>query len=164
MREHNDYVNIVKDRLKRYNSYKILVGNIDNEIANIDSKLAGEAAPIAKYGDAPAGGGSDLNSTERAVETRLNLEMRRTRALADKSEILAMCHQIDHAMLGLTEIERSLVTEFYFQNKTWLEIAYAHNYAPDWARQKNAKAVKKLTEMIFGRRAILEQGRFLFIA
>ena len=63
MNEYNDYIAITRRWLKDYNLFKVTVRNMNKDIEAQQQILdLGSVAPIAKYGDMPAGGSPELNA------------------------------------------------------------------------------------------------------
>ena len=69
--EHGDCIKETKRILGQYNKMKVAVQNLTEEIEARTAALQGESVAIARYGDEPMGGTSELTATEAAADRRM---------------------------------------------------------------------------------------------
>ncbi|BAL83538.1 hypothetical protein SELR_18300 [Selenomonas ruminantium subsp. lactilytica TAM6421] len=151
MKEYNDYVATVKRWLKNYNQFKITIENLNEEIrACEEMQELDVTAGIARYSDMPGGGFSELGSVESSAAKH---EARAEHIESMKQSVQAIertLRKIDRSLNGLTGIEANLITGHYIERKTWAELGNENFYTEKWARVHGGRAVKKMSEMIFG--------------
>lgn len=158
---YSDYVDIVRSRLKNYKKYKVLIDNRKHELAKIERHLSAVYPPIAKYSN-DAGGGSELNATEMGASKLMELEHQRRDLETDVKDLQGIVEQIDRTLLGLSDQEQYLVKGRYIDGRSWTSLGVDCGYSPDWVYRKASKALQDMAEMIFGGKAIIEQGSFIF--
>ena len=67
-----NYVNTTRLYLKNYNKFKTAIINLNDDVEALEETLRENepSAPIAKYGDEPAGGTNELTVVERYATKR----------------------------------------------------------------------------------------------
>ena len=155
MQEYNDYVTATREYLRRYREFEATVANLREEAAAQEALLKIEtAAPIAKYGDNPGGGTSELNAVEAAAARKINIEATIAKITREANNIERVLRKVDRALEALTAQERQLVTGYYIDRKSWRDLSIDHYMTEKWARTCGGKAIKRLARMIFGNEAI----------
>lgn len=158
MKEYNDYVQITKEYLKRYQEFKATVENLNDEIEAQEHFLnAGPSAPIPKYGDDSGGGTNELTPAEAEAAKRIAIREKIESKRHEVERIERVIRKVDRALEALTTEDRQLVEGFYLQHKTWKELSIEHYMTEKWARVTAGRVVKRMAGMIFGMAAIPEQ-------
>ena len=160
--EHGDCIKETKRILGQYNKMKVAVQNLTEEIEARTAALQGESVAIARYGDEPTGGTSELTATEAAAE-------RRMRAMADieemeqrKRDMERTLRAVDRAMECLSADDERLVRRRYIDGYTWWQVARDAGYTEKWARDKGGRALRDVALMVFGVSEKSVQLRFAF--
>ena len=148
--EHGDCIKETKRILGRYNKTKVAVQNLTEEIEARTAALQGESVAIARYGDTPTGGTSELTATEAAAE-------RRMRATADiavmeqrKQDMERTLRAVNRALACLSVEDERLVRGRYIDGYAWWQVAREAGYTEKWARDKGGKALRDVALMVFG--------------
>ena len=148
--EHGDYIKETKRILGKYNKMKVAVQNLAEEIEARTAALQGESVAIARYGDEPTGGTSELTATEAAAA-------RRMRAAADiavmerrKCDMERTLRAVDRAMSCLSADDERLVRGRYIDGYAWWQVAREAGYTEKWARDKGGRALRDVALMVFG--------------
>ena len=165
MREYNDYVSLTKRYLKNYNQFKVSVENMKEDIRSLEESIEKSlhvSAPIAKYGDEPSGGTSELNSVERAADQLVQMKQRLCVMKTDMGELSKVIVKIDRALGGLKEKDVEIINERYFYGYSWEQIGDKHCYTAKWARDRGSEAVKQLAFMMFGMKVKPYLANFVF--
>lgn len=164
LKGYNDYVEDVKGYLRKYEELKYTAESMRRQAEEIREELAigDAAAPIAKYGGQVGGGSPELNAVESDVARRIHKEKQ-----ADLYDIRAVRIEnrislVDHAYASLDDEAKVLVRGHYIEGKKWQELADTLYMSEDWARKSGAKAIRKMTAVIFGQDAVPEQMSFVF--
>lgn len=148
--EHGDCIKETKRILGQYNKMKVAVQNLTEEIEARTAALQGESVAIARYGDEPMGGTSELTATEAAAA-------RRMRAAADieemeqrKQDMERTLRAVDRALSCLSADDERLVRGRYIDGYAWWQVAREAGYTEKWARDKGGKALRDVALMVFG--------------
>ena len=150
MTDHGDCIKETKRILGQYNKMKVAVQNLTEEIEARTAALQGESVAIARYGDEPIGGTSELTATEAAAE-------RRMRAAADiavmeqrKQDMERTLRAVDRALSCLSADDERLVRGRYIDGYAWCQVAREAGYTEKWARDKGGRALRDVALMLFG--------------
>lgn len=162
MKEYNDYVETTKEWLRKYNQFKIIISNIDDDIADCQSLLRNESVAISHYGDEPGGGSGELNSTESAANRRIKIEKHILDSTRNKAEIERIIRKIDRSLAGLSDADCDLVKGHFIDGYSWGQLGNKSYCTEKWARDKGNKALKEVAFMVFGVCARPRQLRFVF--
>ena len=165
LKEYNDYVMITKQYLRQYNQLRFTAESKRIQAKDIREELAGSsdiAAPLAKYGDQVGGGSPELNTVEAAADRRAKKAKMAAWCDAQADAIEHRLELVDHALSCLDEREQYLVKGYYFERKTWVELAIDLYLSETWARKTGGRAVKTMAAIIFGEDAVPEQMAFHF--
>ena len=148
--EHGDCIKETKRILGQCNKMKVAVQNLTEEIEARNATLQGESVAIARYGDEPMGGTSELTATEAAAE-------RRMRATADiaameqrKRDMERTLRAVDRALACLSADDERLVRGRYVDGYAWWQVAREAGYTEKWARDKGGRALRDVALMVFG--------------
>ena len=148
--EHGDCIKETKRILGQYNKMKVAVQNLAEEIEARTAALQGESVAIARYGDTPTGGTSELTATEAAAARRMwaeaDIEVMRQR----KAEMERTLRAVDRALACLAAGDERLVRERYIDGYAWWLVAREAGYTEKWARDKGGKALRDVALMMFG--------------
>mgnify|MGYP007027810182 CR=1 FL=1 len=132
LKKYNDYVEIVKRYLSQYGRMQGTAENMRMRAKTIREELSKDfdiAAPISKYGDQVGGGSSELNAVEAAADRRAKKAKMAAWCDAQADAIEHRLELVDHALSCLGEREQYLLRGYYFERKTWVELAavsYTH--------------------------------------
>ena len=162
MTDHGDCIKETKRILGQYNKMKVAVQNLAEEIEAQTAALQGESVAIARYGNEPVGGTSELTATEAAAE-------RRMRATADiavmeqrKQDMERTLRAVDRALACLSADDERLVRGRYVDGYAWWQVAREAGYTEKWARDKGGRALRDVALMVFGVSVRPTQLRFAF--
>ena len=162
MTEHGDCIKETKRILGQYNKMKVAVQNLTEEIEARTAALQGESVAIARYGDEPMGGTSELTATEAAAE-------RRMKTMADiavmeqrKQDMERTLRAVDRALSCLSADDERLVRGRYINCCDWWQVAREAGYTEKWARDKGGRALRDVALMVFGVSEKSIQLKFLF--
>lgn len=155
MRAYNEYVNVVRNRLRNYKQFEITIENLKAGIAAKEEDLKSDVnAPISKYGDMPSGGKPELNAVESAAERHMMIRREIDGDLHAIADIERAMDMIERAISGLNDVDQRLIKGHYFDGLTWEELGSELYYSEKWARERAGKAVKEMAGMIFGPKAV----------
>ena len=162
LKEYNDYVETVKRYLSQYGRMQGTAESMRMRAKTIREELSEGfdiAAPISKYGDQVGGGSPELNTVEAAADRRAKMA---AWCDAQADAIEHRLELVDHALSCLDEREQYLLRGYYFEKKTWVELAMDLYLSETWARKTGGRAVKTMAAIIFGEDAVPEQMAFHF--
>lgn len=162
---YNDYVNMTKGYLRNYNKFIVAAKNLSNDIVTAEQFLVQSddiAAAVAKYGDEPGGGSSELTTVEAAAERHMDLQRNIVKMKRNLSQLQRLIAKIDRALESLDSEDRAIVQEFTIENKSAIEVANRHFYSERWVRTRAKNAMKEIALMIFGIKARPTQLTFVF--
>ena len=163
LKEYNDYVEIVKRYLSQYGRMQGTAESMRMRAKTIREELlegSDIAAPISKYGDQVGGGSPELNTVEAAADRRAKKAKMAAWCDAQADAIEHRLELVDHALSCLDEREQYLLRGYYFEKKTWVELAMDLYLSETWARKTGGRAVKTMAAIIFGEDAVPEQMAF----
>ena len=150
MNDYGDYIKETKRILRNYNKMKVAVVNLAEEIEALETELRGESVAIARYGDEPQGGTSELNATEAAANRRIKTGERLVMLRQRKDEIERTLRAVDRALECLSDEDERLIRGRYIDGYAWWQVAQKLCYTEKWARDKCGKALGDVAMMVFG--------------
>ena len=148
--EHGDCIKETKRILGQYNKVKVAVQNLTEEIEARTAALQGESVAIARYGDEPMGGTSELTATEAAAEKRMKTTADIAVMEKRKQDMERTLRAVDRALSCLSEEDERLVRGRYIDGYTWRHVAYDVGYAETWADKRGRRALQDIALMLFG--------------
>ena len=148
--EHGDCIKETKRILGQYNKMKVAVQNLTEEIEARTAALQGESVAIARYGDEPMGGTSELTATEAAAERRMRAAADITVMEHRKQDMERTLRAVDRALSCLSADDERLVRGRYIDGYAWWQVAREAGYAETWAMVKGRKAFRDISMMLFG--------------
>ena len=163
--QYNDYEDLTKKYLRKYNTFKLTAKALEEDINTKEQILASSldvSAAIAKYGDMPAGGNSELNEVEAACERRLKVQEEIKNMKNDLAEINRLLEKIDMAFEVTDGTVSKMIEDYYKYGYSWEQISVRQHYSPRWCREKVKKAVKDMSVVIFGIKAWPQQQSLIF--
>lgn len=147
-----NYYKVTENYLYNYNSLKISVENMKQEIKELDYR---EISAI-NYAKEPTGKTYAFHSrTEESaiyVAEKKRLLEKMIKATESKLE------RIDRAIAALTDIERQIIIERYINGKQWWQIAYTVKFNERWCKEIRRRAVMKIAIGLFGEKAMHEDS------
>lgn len=152
--------NLSKTRfyLKNYNQFKIAIKNLSDDMEALQKNLQQEnTAPISKYGESSGDRNNEFTVVEAFVIKREQCQAKIIEIQNNLNVINRIIKKIDRAIEGLGDLDRKVIVAYYFDNKSWREIAQKNYISEQWAKERRNKAVKQVSRMIFGVTAIPEQ-------
>ena len=167
LKGYNDYVEIVKRYMSQYGRMRGTAESMRMRAKTIREELSKDfdiAAPISKYGDQVGGGSPELNAVEAAADRRAKKAKMAAWYDAQADAIEHRLKLVDHALSCLGDREQYLLRGYYFERKTWVELAVDLYISESWARKTGGRAVKTMATIIFGEDAVPEQMAFHFAA
>ena len=148
--EHGDCIKETKRILGRYNKMKVAVQNLAEEIEARTAALQGESVAIARYGDEPMGGTSELTATEAAAERRMKTTADIAVMEQRKQDMERTLRAVDRALACLSADDERLVRGRYIEGHSWWQVAREAGYTEKWARDKGGRALRDVALMVFG--------------
>lgn len=160
--DHGDYIKETKRILRNYNKMKVAVVNLAEEIEALETELRSESVAIARYGDEPQGGTSELNATEAAANRRIKAGERLIMLRQRKDEIERTLRAVDRTLECLNDEDARLIRGRYIDGCAWWQVAQKLCYTEKWARDKGSKVLGDVAMMVFGVYVGARQMRFVF--
>nr|DAS46478.1 MAG TPA: Protein of unknown function (DUF722) [Caudoviricetes sp.] len=148
--EHGDCIKETKRILGQYNKMKVAVQNLTEEIEARTAALQGESVAIARYGDEPMGGTSELTATEAAAERRMKTTADIAEMEQRKRDMERTLRAVDRALSCLSTNDERLVRGRYIDGYAWWRVAREAGYTEKWARDKGGRALRDVVLMVFG--------------
>lgn len=148
--DYGDYIKETKRILRNYNKMQVAVVNLAEEIEALETELRGESVAIARYGDEPQGGTSELNATEAAANRRIKAGERLAMLRQRKDEIERTLRAVDRAMECLSDEDERLIRGRYIDGYAWWQVAQKLCYTEKWVRDKGGKTLGDVAMMVFG--------------
>lgn len=148
--DHGDYIKETKRILRNYNKMTVAVVNLSEEIEALETELRSESVAIARYGDEPQGGTSELNATEAAANRRIKMEERLVMLRQRKDEIERTLRAVDRALECLRYEDERLIRGRYIDGYAWWQVAQKIGYTEKWVRDKGCKVLGDVAMMVFG--------------
>ncbi len=148
--DHGDYIKETKRILRNYNKMKVAVVNLAEEIEALETELQSESVAIARYGDEPQGGTSELNATEAAANRRIKTGERLTMFRQRKDGIERTLRAVDRALECLSDEDERLIRGRYIDGYAWWQVAQKLCYTEKWCRDKGGKVLDDVALMVFG--------------
>ena len=148
--EHGDCIKETKRILGQYNKMKVAVQNLTEEIEARTSALQGESVAIARYGDEPMGGTSELTATEAAAERRMKTTADIAVMEKRKQDMERTLRAVDRALSCISADDERLVRGRYIDGYAWWQVAREAGYTEKWARDKGGRALRDVALMVFG--------------
>lgn len=148
--DHGDYIKETKRILRNYNKMKVAGVNLSEEIEALEAELRDESVAIARYGDEPQGGTSELNATEAAANRRIKTEERLAILRQRKDEIGRTLRSVDRALECLSDEDEWLIRGRYIDGYAWWQVAQKLCYTEKWVRAKGGKVLGDVSMMVFG--------------
>lgn len=156
MSEHDNYINLTRAHLKKYNQYKAAIENLNEDIEAMQSDIKNDvAAPVASYGTNAGGVVRELNAVESATEKHLSLSAKiqeNKRCIEAYERIL---RKIDRAIGELKPDDQFLIKGHFIDRRKWKDLSAEKFYTEKWARERSRKAVKAIAFMMFGDMALI---------
>ena len=148
--EHGDCIKETKRILGQYNKMKVAVQNLAEEIEARTAALQGESVAIARYGDEPMGGTSELTATEAAAEKRMKTTADIAVMEQRKQDMERTLRAVDRALACLSADDERLVRGRYIDGYALWQVAREAGYTEKWARDKGGRALRDVALMVFG--------------
>ena len=148
--DNGDYIKETKRILRNYNKMKVAVVNLAEEIEALETELRSESVAIARYGDEPQGGTSEMNATEAAANRRIKIRERLAILRQRKDEIERTLRSVDRALECLSDEDERLIRGRYIDGYAWWKVAQELCYTEKWVRDKGCKVLDEVAMMVFG--------------
>ena len=145
-----DCIKETKRILGQYNKMKVAVQNLAEEIEARTAALQGESVAIARYGDEPMGGTSELTATEAAADRRMRAAQEIAEMKERKQDMERTLRAVDRALSCLSADDERLVRGRYIDGSAWWRVAREVGYTEKWARDKGGRALRDVALMVFG--------------
>lgn len=148
--EHGDCIKETKGILGQYNKMKVAVQNLTEEIEARTAALQGESVAIARYGNEPTGGTSELTATEAAAARRMWAEADIEEMQERKRDMERTLRAVDRALACLSANDEHLVRGRYIDGYAWWQVAREAGYTEKWAKERGGKVLQDVALMLFG--------------
>ena len=145
-----DCIKETKRILGQYNKMKVAVQNLAEEIEARTAALQGESVAIARYGDEPMGGTSELTATEAAAERRMKMTADIAVMEQRKKEIDRMLRAVDRALSCLAGNDERLVRGRYIDGYAWWQVAREAGYTEKYTSERGNRLLRDVADMVFG--------------
>lgn len=165
---HNDYIDAVKEYLRRYREFSQYIANVKTDIEECQRMLELEAAPAASSMSPTGGcGGGEKESQQERIYARheeLQHKIDRYSAELDRlGPIMARLDRSLEAMGKISETDRTILVDRFIDKTSWDSTARHVNSSVGFCRKRAGVALETLTVMMFGRNAIPQhQGNMVF--
>ena len=164
MRKHNDYINIVMEYLHWYREYTTRIANIKANIDELEEQLQMEAAPkVPTLSQAPGSGGQSLSQQEREYFRKEDIPQEIEDLQKELSELAPHMNDLNRSLHGLPENDRTIVMRRMINNESWVLISSDLNVSETYCRRRLPEIVEKITFMMFGRKAMQDGRKYVFI-
>lgn len=164
MHRYNDYISATRRWLQYYNKFKASIDCMSEDLRILEACVKEEeAAPIARYGDTLAGGQSELNSIERAVDRRIKQQQEISQVKANIIELQRIIARVDCAMNTLDDDSKGIIQGRFIDGYSWERVGLQHHLSESGVRKKGNRALEDIALVIFGVKAKPEQLSFVFI-
>lgn len=148
--EHGDCIKETKRILGQYNKMKVAVQNLTEEIKAQTAALQGESVAIARYGNEPTGGTSELTATEAAAEKRMKTTADIAVMEQRKRDMERTLRAVDRALACLSADDERLVRGRYIDGYAWWRVAREAGYAEKYASERGNRVLRDVADMVFG--------------
>ena len=148
--EHGDCIKETKRILGQYNKMKVAVQNLAEEIEARTAALQGESVAIARYGDEPMGGTSELTATEAAAERRMKTTADIAVMEQRKRDMERTLRAVDRALSCLSADDERLVRGRYIDGYAWWQVARDAGYTEKYASERGNRVLRDVADMVFG--------------
>lgn len=165
LNNYNDYILLTKKYLRNYNKFKLTAQVLEKDIQNRERLLDDSLdinASIARYGDGPSGGHSELNAIEAACERRLKTAREVQDKKRDLASLRCLLDKVEAAFMVVDCDIRDIVTDYYVDGYSWEQVSVKHHYSARWCREKCKTAVEDMAAVIFGLKSQPLQLSFVF--
>lgn len=159
MNQYNDYVSTIVRYLKTYNNLTVWLENMRAEKVGKEQVLLAIDAPIASYSlTAGCGGGDGGSRVEGDVEKRIVIEEKVKELDINIREVETTISKVDRALDGLDDESKQVVSMRFVDKRKWQYIAMTMHCSEKSCRNISEKALEQLSVMVFGPRALPEEG------
>ena len=148
--EHGDCIKETKRILGQYNKMKVAVQNLAEEIEARTAALQGESVAIARYGDEPMGGTSELTATEAAADRRMRAAQEIAEMKERKQDMERTLRAVDRALACLSAGDERLVRGRYIDGYAWWQVAREAGYTEKYASERGNRLLRDVADMVFG--------------
>ena len=161
---HNEYMIVVRERMKRYHEFKAYIKNTKADIADLKQELALLPVPkVPSLSAAPGGSGTNISTEEQAYNRRETIVKKIGMYMADLHEIEPIMKRIDRSLEALEPYDRRILVGHLIDNDSWILIASDLSVSESTARRSLRKSLERLTAMVFGPRVIPQQMHLVFL-
>ena len=135
-------------------NYKLIKASIENNklrLENLELEDLEDGVSAITYGE-PSSKTNKFNSvvenaTIKNIEAKERIKKGLKKNIARETNKLKM---IDNALSVLTETEREIITLFYIEDMTWIQVSMKTNYSTSWCQELRCKAMDKILFTING--------------
>ena len=151
MYKYNDYLRITREYLRSYIQHQQAIKTLTDDIDDIRGELSGRTGKMTPSYDAQAGGSyQELTGTERTADTCINLRVRIAELYSYRKDVMDHLERMDMAIRALTEEERRLVELFFYERKSYKDIAEALNLSERSCQRRVGYIVRQVAKSMFG--------------
>ena len=160
---HNDYINVVREYLRRYHEFKTYIKNTKADLDDLQALEELDAAPkIPSLSHAPGGDGIMISQEEKAMHDKEHIEIRRQKLQADLAKVEPFMKRLDRSIEALSYAERVIAEERFINGASWMRVADMLHMSETAARKRAGKVLEQIAAMMFGPTAIPVQTHFVF--
>lgn len=144
-----NYYGITEKYLYNYRPLKASIENMEKEISDLDYYIASSIKL-----DYIGGIGYKGSITEMAA---INIQEKKDNIRFEIRKLEDRLERIDRSLEALSEIERYIIEDKYFEGREWWKIAYKLRYSERWCKELRRRAVEKIAISLFGEKAMKEE-------
>lgn len=160
---HNDYINAVREYLKRYHEFNTYIKNIKADMDDLRARESLSAAPkIPSLSHAPGGTGIMTSQEENAMYEKESIEVRIHKLQSDLAKIEPLMRRLDRSIEALSYADKVIAEERFISGASWLCIADILHMSETAVRKRAGRVLEQIAAMMFGPAAIPVQTHFVF--
>lgn len=141
-----NYNGITEKYLYNYRPLKASIENMKKEINDLNYYIC-SSLKLDNIG----GIGYKGSITEMAA---INIQEKKNNT---RFEIIKLENRIDRSIEVLSEIEKYIIEEKYFEGQEWWKIAYELRYSERWCKELRRRALIRIAISLFGEKAMKEE-------
>jgi len=135
-------------------NYKLIKASIENNklrLENLELEDLEDGVSAITYGE-PSSKTNKFNSvvenaTIKNIDAKERVKKGLEKTIAREQNKLKM---IDNALSVLNETEKEIITLFYIEDMTWVQVSMKTNYSTSWCQELRCKAMDKILFIING--------------
>ena len=165
--QHNDYVEAVKEYLRRYREFSQYVINVRKDIEDCETLLNQEPALTSPLLSPTGGcsGGEKVSQQERIYMRREELQEKIAKYQAELQQIEPLVKRLQNSLEALKSMSKTdwcIIKTRYIESGSWDYTAHSVSASVGYCKIRSERILKTLTGMIFGPQKVYVQTSFTF--